>query len=133
MPTYDYECTQCGHRFERFQSISDEPEKICPECGGVVRRLIGTGAGIIFKGSGFYTTDYRSKDYKEKAKTDSKSESGPGSESGSGSGSGSGDSSSGSKSESPSKPETKTGSAESSPKTPASPPPAKPPGKSDAT
>jgi putative FmdB family regulatory protein len=71
MPTYDYECTQCGHVFEKFQSITDEPEKICPECGGPVKRRIGTGAGIIFKGGGFYSTDYRSKEYKEKAKSDS--------------------------------------------------------------
>lgn len=70
MPTYDYECQRCGHQFERFQSMSDPPVKTCPKCRGKVRRLIGTGAGIIFKGEGFYITDYRSKDYKEKAGKD---------------------------------------------------------------
>lgn len=80
MPTYEYECRKCGFRFERFQNMTDEPIKKCPECNGRVKRLIGAGAGIIFKGSGFYTTDYRSEDYKaaakkeEKAKTDTKSD-----------------------------------------------------------
>ena len=60
MPTYEYECEGCGHRFERFQAMSDKPVKTCPECGGKVRRLIGAGAAVIFKGSGFYATDYRS-------------------------------------------------------------------------
>jgi putative FmdB family regulatory protein len=59
MPTYEYVCEKCGHRFEEFQKMSDEPLKNCPECEGEVRRLIGTGAGIIFKGSGFYQTDYK--------------------------------------------------------------------------
>jgi len=59
MPTYEYECEKCGKHFEKFQNMSDEPLKCCPECGGTVRRLIGAGAGIIFKGSGFYATDYR--------------------------------------------------------------------------
>jgi len=59
MPTYDYVCTECGHEFEAFQSITDKPLKKCPECQGVVRRRIGTGAGLIFKGSGFYETDYK--------------------------------------------------------------------------
>ena len=68
MPTYEYECEKCGHRFERFQSMTDDPVKRCPECRCKVRRLLGTGSGIIFKGSGFYETDYRSSDYKEKAK-----------------------------------------------------------------
>ena len=58
MPTYDYQCEKCGHRFERFQKMSDLPLKICPECGGEVQRLIGTGAAVIFKGSGFHATDY---------------------------------------------------------------------------
>ena len=58
MPTYEYECNKCGHHFERFQNMSDEPIKACPQCGGQVKRLLGTGAGIIFKGSGFYATDY---------------------------------------------------------------------------
>jgi len=61
MPTYDYECTDCGHTFEYFQSMSDEPLQKCPSCGGKVKRLIGGGLGIIFKGSGFYVTDNRSK------------------------------------------------------------------------
>ncbi|MDY7026870.1 MAG: FmdB family zinc ribbon protein [Spirochaetota bacterium] len=61
MPTYDYECTECGHTFEYFQSMSDEPLSVCPNCGGKVKRLIGGGMGIIFKGSGFYVTDNRGK------------------------------------------------------------------------
>jgi putative FmdB family regulatory protein len=59
MPTYEYECKFCKHRFEEFQSITDEPIKKCPKCGKAVRRLFGGGMGIIFKGSGFYTTDYK--------------------------------------------------------------------------
>jgi len=59
MPTYDYQCDQCGHRFEHFQAMSDAPLETCPECDGKVRRLIGTGAGIIVKGSGFDSTDSR--------------------------------------------------------------------------
>jgi len=58
MPTYEYVCEECGYRFERFQSMTEEPVKTCPKCGGKVRRLISTGAGIIFKGPGFYATDY---------------------------------------------------------------------------
>jgi putative FmdB family regulatory protein len=57
MPTYEYECKKCSHRFEVFQSMSDAPVKKCPECGKEVRRLISGGAGVIFKGSGFYVTD----------------------------------------------------------------------------
>lgn len=68
MPTYDYQCTKCGHRFELFQSIKAEPAKACPVCQGPVERLLGAGGGMIFKGSGFYITDYRSKSYTEKAK-----------------------------------------------------------------
>jgi putative FmdB family regulatory protein len=71
MPTYDYECLKCGKRFEVFQKMTDEPKKRCPTCRGKVRRLIGAGAGMIFKGSGFYITDYRSKDYKEQKKKES--------------------------------------------------------------
>jgi putative FmdB family regulatory protein len=71
MPTYEYECTKCGYVFERFQSMTDEPVKRCPECRCKVRRLLGTGAGIIFKGSGFYQTDYRSSDYQAAAKKES--------------------------------------------------------------
>jgi len=59
VPTYEYECEKCGKHFDMFQDMSDEPLKHCPECGGSVRRLIGMGAGIIFKGSGFYETDYK--------------------------------------------------------------------------
>jgi putative FmdB family regulatory protein len=57
MPTYSYECKSCGHNFDVFQNMSDEPVKVCPECGREVRRLIKGGTGIIFKGSGFYVTD----------------------------------------------------------------------------
>ncbi|MGC8804643.1 MAG: FmdB family zinc ribbon protein, partial [Candidatus Ratteibacteria bacterium] len=56
MPTYDYECKKCGHSYRKFQKMTDEPDKICPECKGEVRRLIGLGGGVIYKGSGFYTT-----------------------------------------------------------------------------
>ena len=68
MPTYEYECEKCGTIFERFQSIKAEPIKKCPECDGPVRRLISAGAGVIFRGSGFYATDYRSESYKQEAK-----------------------------------------------------------------
>ena len=68
MPTYEYECQKCGHRFELFQSIKDAPRKKCPKCRGRVKRLLGTGAGVIFKGSGFYETDYRKPGYAEAAK-----------------------------------------------------------------
>jgi putative FmdB family regulatory protein len=75
MPTYEYECTKCGYEFERFQNMSDEPLKRCPKCRCKVRRLIGSGAGIIFKGSGFYETDYRSDSYKKDASKDVSSKS----------------------------------------------------------
>ena len=79
MPTYEYVCTKCDHEFEKFQPIADEPLTICPKdlCKqkrwgkGKVKKLIGAGAGLIFKGSGFYITDYRSEKYKEAAKKDS--------------------------------------------------------------
>jgi putative FmdB family regulatory protein len=61
VPTYDYECEKCGHRFEHFQKMSDELLKKCPKCGKKVHRLIGGGSGIIFKGTGFYETDYKRK------------------------------------------------------------------------
>jgi putative FmdB family regulatory protein len=59
MPTYEYKCTKCGHHFEVFQKISESPITKCPKCGGAVERLISGGAGLIFKGSGFYITDYK--------------------------------------------------------------------------
>ena len=71
MPTYEYQCEACNHRFEKFQSITSAPIKKCPECGkSKVRRLIGTGAGLLFKGSGFYITDYRNESYNKAAKAD---------------------------------------------------------------
>jgi len=79
MPTYEYLCAKCGHQFEKYQSMSDQPLSICPKelCGqkkwgkGKVKKQIGAGAGLIFKGSGFYITDYRSEKYKAAAKKDS--------------------------------------------------------------
>jgi putative FmdB family regulatory protein len=74
MPTYDYECDGCGHRFELFQAISEEPKKKCPQCKkSRLRRLFGTGAALMFKGSGFYQTDYRSESYKKASEADKKS------------------------------------------------------------
>ena len=61
MPTYEYECKKCGNLFEEFQSMTAEPLKKCPKCKGKVQRLISGGAGFIFKGSGFYQTDYKNK------------------------------------------------------------------------
>jgi putative FmdB family regulatory protein len=81
MPTYEYECTACGHVFEKFQSIKDEPLKRCPKCKRKVRRLLGAGAGLIFKGSGFYITDYRKPGYAEKAKSEHSTSSGSSSKS----------------------------------------------------
>ena len=72
MPTYDYECADCGHKFEKFQSITAQPIKECPACGKkTAKRLIGIGAGVIFKGGGFYETDYRSDSYSKDAKKES--------------------------------------------------------------
>lgn len=73
MPNYDYKCQTCGHVFEVFQSMNDAKLEDCPEegCDGKVKRLLGTGAGLIFKGGGFYETDYRSQSYKDGAKKDS--------------------------------------------------------------
>ena len=71
MPTYEYVCRKCEHRFERFQSITAKPVRKCPNCGkSSVQRLVSAGAGIIFKGSGFYATDYRSDSYKTGAKAE---------------------------------------------------------------
>ena len=74
MPTYDYKCLTCGHQFEHVQSMNDARLTDCPvpECDGAVKRLLGTGAGIIFKGSGFYQTDYRSESYAKGASAESK-------------------------------------------------------------
>lgn len=73
MPNYDYVCQSCGHRFEVFQSMKDAKLEDCPvtSCDGKVKRLLGTGAGLIFKGAGFYQTDYRSNSYQQGAKQDS--------------------------------------------------------------
>lgn len=71
MPTYDYRCSGCGHEFEEFQSITAAPLKKCPACNKrTLQRLIGTGGGIIFKGSGFYETDYRSASYRRAAEAE---------------------------------------------------------------
>ncbi len=81
MPTYDYECDACGHAFEEFQSITAPAIRKCPVCGKMkVRRLIGMGAGIIFKGSGFYCTDYRSDSYRKAAEKEKGQESQAGQE-----------------------------------------------------
>jgi putative FmdB family regulatory protein len=74
MPTYDYACRACGHEFELFQSMTEPVKRKCPECSKLkLERLIGTGAGVIFKGGGFYETDYRSESYKKAAEADKKS------------------------------------------------------------
>lgn len=74
MPTYDYECDACDHKFELFQQMSEAVKKKCPECGKLkLRRLFGTGAAVVFKGSGFYETDYRSDSYKKGAEKAKKS------------------------------------------------------------
>lgn len=70
MPTYDYRCDGCGHRFERFHSISDNSAIRCPVCAGHARRVISAGAGLIFKGSGFYVTDYKNPERKRKSGED---------------------------------------------------------------
>jgi len=78
MPTYDYRCGECGHELEIFQSFSESPKRKCPECGRLkLKRVIGTGAGIIFKGSGFYETDYRSESYKKGAAAEKKGSESP--------------------------------------------------------
>ena len=107
MPTYDYECDACGHEFEHFQSISEAVLKKCPKCGKLkLRRLFGTGAAVVFKGSGFYQTDYRSESYKKGAEQDKKDKAPSESK---------GDSKSESKSDSKSesKPDSKSSSSES--------------------
>ena len=73
MPTYEYKCENCDHHFENFQTMTSKPLRKCPECGkNKLIRLIGSGAGIIFKGTGFYQTDYRSENYKKAASSDNK-------------------------------------------------------------
>ncbi len=90
MPTYDYVCDGCGHAYELFQSMTDAVKKTCPKCGKKkLRRLIGAGGAIVFKGSGFYKTDYRSESYKKGAAADSGGDGGKKSDSGGSSGSGS--------------------------------------------
>jgi putative FmdB family regulatory protein len=77
MPTYDYECTKCGHSFELDQKITDPPREKCPKCRGKIVRVISGGGGIILKGPGFYSTDYRSESYKRSARAE-KADSGKG-------------------------------------------------------
>ncbi len=73
MPTYEYECEACGHQFEEFQSFKSRPRRTCPACRKrKVKRRIGAGSGIIFRGSGFYETDYRSPEYRKQAEKESK-------------------------------------------------------------
>ena len=104
MPTYDYVCDACGHKFEHFQSMKDDALTKCPECKKKkLRRLIGAGGAIVFKGTGFYQTDYRSDSYKKGAAADkapSSSDSGGGSSSGGSSDKGGGSKSDGGKSSS---------------------------------
>lgn len=73
MPTYQYKCSECDYRFEEFQRISEPAIEACPKCGGKAERIISGGAGFLFKGSGFYITDYRSDDYKKSAEKDKSS------------------------------------------------------------
>ena len=103
MPTYDYECDACGHKFEKFQSYNDPVLRKCPQCKkSKLRRLFGTGAAVMFKGSGFYQTDYRSDSYKKAASADTDS----------------GGSKSSDKDSSSSKSETKPSSSSDKPKKP---------------
>jgi len=73
VPTYEYECQECGEVFEKFHKMTQKPRVRCPKCGGRAKKLIGTGAGIIFKGEGFYATDYRSPEYKQAQKKETES------------------------------------------------------------
>ena len=121
MPTYDYECRGCGHRWELFQQMKDNPKRKCPECGRLrAKRLIGPGAGIIFKGSGFYQTDYRSQSYKDAAKADKQAQKSDSEKSSSDSSTSKSDSQSGTKSDTSSgsksdaKPKSDSGSSSSS-------------------
>lgn len=86
MPTYDYQCDACDHLFELYQGINDPKKRKCPECGKLkLRRLLGTGAAVVFKGSGFYQTDYRSESYNKAKAADKPSDSSSDSKSGGGS------------------------------------------------
>ncbi|MEE2708737.1 MAG: FmdB family zinc ribbon protein [Gemmatimonadota bacterium] len=76
MPTYQYQCEDCEHAFEEFQSMTSDPVYTCPECEGSVKRLISGGGGFLFRGDGFYTTDYRSESYKKSEKADNDSSAG---------------------------------------------------------
>lgn len=82
MPTYEYRCLSCGHEFELFRKMSEQAHAECPECGSQAERLISGGAGLVFKGSGFYITDYRSASYKEAAKKETAGGKGEGGEGG---------------------------------------------------
>ena len=107
MPTYDYLCDGCGHKFELFQSMTDRVQRKCPACKkNKLRRLFGTGGAIMFKGSGFYQTDYRSDSYKKDAKADSSSHSGESQSSKSSEKSNASDKSSGSSGDTSSKPKS---------------------------
>ncbi len=92
MPTYEYECQKCGHRFDAFQSIKDAPLRKCPRCGSKVKRLVSGGAGFLFKGSGFYQTDYRSESYRKRAREEAGGAKGEGKGEGKGAGKGVGES-----------------------------------------
>lgn len=81
MPTYEYKCKDCGYQFEKVQRMVDDPLTDCPECAGALKRLIGAGAGLLFKGSGFYITDYRSPGYKSDASKEGKPKESSGGES----------------------------------------------------
>lgn len=115
MPTYEYACPKCGHQFEQFQSMRDEPLKKCPQCKKAgLKRLVGGGAGLIFKGSGFYITDYKNKGMKKEGGESKAGESKPSTDS---------------KPSGDAKPATDSKPASSSPSTPST--PAKP--KSDSS
>jgi putative FmdB family regulatory protein len=98
MPTYDYRCRKCGHQFELFHGIKDDALKRCPKCRGGAQRVPAGGAGVLFKGSGFYVTDHRSKAYKEKARLEKSASSGSGSAGGGSGTTGGGSGSTGGKS-----------------------------------
>ena len=111
MPTYEYRCTECSNEFEKFQKMSDEPVAECPNCGASAERRLSGGAGFLFKGSGFYITDYRSDSYKKAAGSESGGSSGEAKSDSGGSGGGESKSAGTEKGASSSKPESKgTGS-----------------------